>query len=62
MPELLLVRLVQSQLEGLEHPAELEAFQAWLQLQRVHRAASPTMASGPCRYAPADVAGNVSSS
>src|ERR1700737_841559 len=53
VPELLLVRLVESQLEGLEHPAELEPLEARLQLQRVHRATAPTIAAAPCRYAPA---------
>ncbi len=61
VPELLLVRLIQAQLERLEHPAELEPLEAWLQLQRVHRAASPTIAAAPCRNAPADVTGSSSS-
>ena len=61
VPELLLVRLIEPQLERLEHPAELEALEAGLQLQRVHLAACPTIASGPWRNAPADVTGSSSS-
>ena len=56
VPEPLFVRLIESQLQGLEHPAELEALQAWLQLQLIHRPNSPTIAWAPCRCAPATVA------
>ena len=47
VPELLLLRLIEAQLDRLQHAAELEPLEPWLELERVHPLTSPVIALGP---------------
>ena len=61
MPEPLVFGLGPAQLQGVQHPAQLQRLEVGLQVRRLHRPPS-SRAPAPCNQAPAGLSGGAGSS